>query len=86
MSEYPLVTEFGETILNDGQLIRHIREKCGDEIARSLEDRLCGEIYKDTMDKIKSAFKILDAIDFTDIGMDIQRASDLLESVVYEKK
>lgn len=37
---YPIVTSKGETILDDVWLIRHIREKCGDEIADALEETL----------------------------------------------
>lgn len=43
MTDYPLVDEKGEVFLNDGQLARHIRDKCGDAVGlvieKMMEDR-----------------------------------------------
>lgn len=39
-NEYPLVTEDGETILDDGFLVDYIRDKCGDEVARMVEKKI----------------------------------------------
>lgn len=48
--EYALVTETGESFLTHTQLLRHIREKCGDAIAYYLED-LLGENPKSEASK-----------------------------------
>ena len=48
--EYALVTETGESFLTHTQLLRHIREKCGDAIADYLED-LLGENPKSAASK-----------------------------------
>lgn len=48
--EYALVTETGETFLTHTQLLRHIREKCGDAIFYYLED-LLGENPKSAASK-----------------------------------
>lgn len=47
MADYPLVDEKGEVFLNDGQLARHIRDKCGDTVGLFIEKMMEGrETYE----------------------------------------
>lgn len=81
--DHPLVTRDGETFLTDEQLVRHIREKCGDEIGRYVEEKiLYGESVQDVKKRIQDALEKLWDISITEIENSLNGAVSILEKVM----
>ena len=80
--QLPLVIETGESFVTNRQVIRYIRDKCGDAIADYVGEFL-GEDTKsmDTMELLKKIRRCLGAAenDILEAGSDIDRACNMME-------
>ncbi|MBQ1776632.1 MAG: hypothetical protein IIZ93_00600 [Acidaminococcaceae bacterium] len=79
--DHALVTETGESFLTHAQLVRHIREKCGDAIADYVGEFL-GEdarsaANRETLEKIRESLNGIGSF-VSDMEIEIDRAMDLM--------
>ena len=83
MSEYPLVTESGETFLAWPQLARFVRERCGDEVGRYIESILQErDEHGDIQENLKRIYDLLCDIDISEVENNLARAIDVVEKLV----
>ena len=85
--DLPLVIETGESFLTNRQIIRFIREKCGDAMADYVSEFL-GEDAKsaanrETLEKIRESLNSIGAA-VSDMEIEIDRAMDLMQKAGIE--
>lgn len=81
MTSYPFTTETGETILNDEWLVRHIREHCGDAVARATAEQLDVSIPAEAREIAASMVHLMNQLseDMDEISSEFNELTDLIK-------
>lgn len=89
MGGYPLTIETGETFLSDGQLLRFVREKCGDIASEFLKERIETDEMPlggtDFLGRLKSLLANFNA-DLSELENDADAVVELINSEQYRGK